>query len=114
MHVPGLCGFKVRSMGQHDPFDTAGQDFAQEQSDERNRLAAQVEIDDLKWLMSNKRGRRFIHRSLDRAGVWRSSFNTNALTMAFSEGQRNEGLRLLAQITTHAPERYAEMLKESA
>jgi hypothetical protein len=45
--------------------------------------------------------------------VWRSSFSTNALTMAFSEGQRNEGLRLLAQITTHAPERYAEMLKES-
>lgn len=113
VHVPAPLGFKVQGMGQHDPFDTAEQDLAQEQSDERNRLAAQVEGDDLNWLMSNKRGRRFVHRLLDRAGVWRSSFNTNALTMAFAEGQRNEGLRLLAQVISLAPERYAEMLKES-
>jgi hypothetical protein len=71
-----------------------------------------MEIADLKWLMSNKRGRRFVHRLLERAGVWRLSFNTNALSMAFNEGTRNEGLRLLAQLTEHCLDRYSEMLKE--
>jgi hypothetical protein len=62
--------------------------------------------------MSNKRGRRFIFTLLERAGVWRLSFNTNALTMAFAEGTRNEGLRLMAQLTEHCLDRYSEMLKE--
>jgi hypothetical protein len=32
--------------------------------------------------------------------------------MAFNEGTRNEGLRLLAQLTEHCLDRYSEMLKE--
>jgi hypothetical protein len=100
-------------MGTFDPLDIRSQEQAQAQADDRSRLALQIEIDDLKWLMSNKRGRRFVARLLERAGVWRLSFNTNALAMAFSEGQRNEGLRLLAQVTAHCPDRYTELLKES-
>lgn len=99
-------------MSYSDPLDLQSQALAQADADERARLAQQIEADDLKWLMSNKRGRRFVVRLLERAGVWRLSFNTNALTMAFAEGQRNEGLRLLAQITAHCPDRYTEMLKE--
>lgn len=100
-------------MSTFDPLDIRSQERALADADERTRLALQIEIDDLKWLMSNKRGRRFMARLLERAGVWRLSFNTNALTMAFNEGTRNEGLRLLAQITAHCPDRYTEMLKES-
>ena len=100
-------------MSNFDPLDIRSQERAQAEADDRTRLALQTEIDDLKWLMSNKRGRRFVARLLERAGVWRLSFNTNALTMAFNEGTRNEGLRLLAQITAHCPDRYTEMLKES-
>lgn len=100
-------------MSTFDPLDIRSQERALAEADERTRLALQIEIDDLKWLMSNKRGRRFMARLLERAGVWRLSFNTNALTMAFNEGTRNEGLRLLAQITAHCPDRYTEMLKES-
>lgn len=101
------------SSGSFDPLDLRGQERAKVESDDRELLAFQIEIDDLKWLMSNKRGRRFVHRLLERAGVWRISFNTNALTMSFNEGMRNEGLRLLSQITEHTPKRYTEMLKES-
>lgn len=101
------------SGGSFDPLDLRGQERAKVESDDREFVAFQIEIDDLKWLMSNKRGRRFVHRSLERAGVWRISFNTNALTMAFNEGMRNEGLRLLSQVTEHCPKRYTEMLKES-
>ena len=79
---------------------------------DRAKYESDLEIGDLKWLMSNKRGRRIVFRLLERAGVWRLSFNTNALTMAFSEGTRNEGLRLMAQITEHCLDRYAEMLQE--
>ena len=100
-------------MSNFDPLDIRSQERAQAEADEQARAEGQKEVEDLKWLMSNKRGRRFIVRQLECAGVWRLSFNTNALTMAFNEGTRNEGLRLLAQITTHCPDRYMEMLKES-
>lgn len=100
-------------MSYSDPLDIRSQERTQAEAEERALLAAQIEIDDVKWLMSNKRGRRFVARLLERAGVWRLSFNTNALSMAFNEGTRNEGLRLLAQITAHCPDRYTEMLKES-
>jgi len=92
-----------------DPFSL---EDAQEELSKRARFTADLEINDLKWLMSNKRGRRFVHRLLERAGVWRLSFNTNALSMAFAEGTRNEGLRLLAQLTEHCLDRYTEMLQE--
>lgn len=100
-------------MSYSDPLDIHSQERAQAEAEERALMASQIEIDDMKWLMSNKRGRRFVARLLERAGVWRLSFNTNTLTMAFNEGTRNEGLRLLAQITAHCPDRYTEMLKES-
>ena len=100
-------------MSHLDPTDIQAQERDAEVSADRNRKAADLEIDELKWLMSNKRGRRFVFRVLERAGVWRLSFNTNALSMAFNEGQRNEGLRLMANITAHCPDRYTEMLEES-
>lgn len=100
-------------MSHFDPTDIQAQERDADLSADRNRKAAELEIDDLKWLMSNKRGRRFVFRVLERAGVWRLSFNTNALSMAFNEGQRNEGLRLMANITAHCPDRYTEMLEES-
>ena len=100
-------------LDQFDPTDIRGQERARVDAGERVRIAKDQEVDDLKWLMSNKRGRRFVFRALERAGVWRISFDTNALSMAFNEGMRNEGLKLLQQITTSCPDRYAEMLKES-
>jgi len=92
-----------------DPYDL---DDTHQALADRARSAEDREIGDLKWLMSNKRGRRFVFLLLERAGVWRLSFNTNALTMAFAEGTRNEGLRLLAQLSEHCLDRYSEMLKE--
>lgn len=96
-----------------DPLDLRGQERAKLDEGSRAAQALQVEVDDLKWLMSNKRGRRFVFRLLERAGVWRISFNTNALTMAFNEGMRNDGLRLLAQLNEHCQARYTDMIKES-
>lgn len=95
-----------------DPLDIRSQEQRQQEAQERNKLAAKVEEEDVKWLMSNKRGRRIVYRLLERAGVWRLSFNTNALQMAFNEGNRNEGLALFAKVMAHCPEHYATMVKE--
>ena len=99
-------------MSNYDPLDVRGQERSKEAQVLRDRLAAENEQADLKWLMSSKRGRRIVWRQLDRAGVFRLSFNTNAMTMAFAEGNRNEGLRTISQIHALCPELYPVMVKE--
>lgn len=51
-------------------------------------------------------------RQLDRAGVFRLSFDTTAMVMAFNEGRRNEGLRLMSLVLAHCPQHYSAMLEE--
>jgi len=99
---------------QPDPFDSLRQqEESAEKRGDRAKQREHTEAETLKWLMSQKRARRFIYGILERAGVWRLSFHTNALQMAFNEGVRNEGLALLAKIQTHCPELQTLMLKES-
>jgi len=98
----------------YDPTDLTGQERARKEEATKLRIAADVDTADLSWLMSSKRGRRFMWRLLDLAGVTRISFDQNALKMAFNEGQRNYGNRVLAWILTDCPEQYLQMLKEQA
>lgn len=98
-------------MKSHDPLDLRGQDRSQEELEARAKLAAQLEAADFKWVMGNKRGRRFVWRLLERAGVFRSSFTGNSETF-FREGARNVGLQVLAQIHEHCPGSYLLMLQE--
>ena len=74
---------------------------------------AREEAEDFKWLLSSRRGRRIVWRQLERTGVFRSSFNNNSMAMAFAEGQRNYGLKVLAQVHAHKPEAYALMVSEN-
>lgn len=100
-------------MSGHDPTDIRSQERAKAETDTRNKLARDTEESDIKWMLGNKRGRRILWRILERSGVFRMSFNTNALQMAFNEGQRNYGNYVLAQIHATAPEMYAVMVAES-
>lgn len=97
---------------EDDPVDLGGAEEAQQKKDELEKLARDIEIGDFKWLMSHKQGRRFVWRLLERYGVFRSVFDTDALVMSFREGQRNDGLRILLDIHEHTPERYIELLNE--
>lgn len=67
---------------------------------------------DLQWVMSDKRGRRHVWRQLELAGVYRLSYTGEAQGTAFNEGRRNDGLRLLDEITRHCPDEYLLMLQE--
>ena len=69
------------------------------------------QIEDLRWVMSDKRGRRVVWRLLEIAGIYRLSYTGDDRT-AFNEGQRNVGLKLLAEVNQHCPAEYMEMLKE--
>lgn len=96
----------------HDPTETSGQETRLAEKRHAEAVAAAQEVQDLRWLMKSRQGRRVAHRHLERLGVFQSSFNTNALTMAFNEGRRNEGLRFLGQLNAACPEEYITMLQE--
>jgi len=74
---------------------------------------AEAERDELLWLMSDKRGRRFMWRLLTRAGIYRTSFTGDALSSAFKEGTKQEGLHQMTLITQHCQQRFIEMQKEA-
>lgn len=97
-------------------FDTNESQAAEAARDHRSkavRNAAATRLEDVRWLMSSARGRRIVWHDLEEAGVFRTSFNTNSMTMAFAEGQRNAGLKLLAEVMGAAPEQYQQMVKEA-
>lgn len=99
-------------MNHHDPFDLEAPERERAIRDERTRNAQRTEADDLKWMMSSKRGRRIIWRLLEQSGVYRLSFSQNAMTMAFNEGNRNFGLALLSKVHELSPESYSTMVQE--
>ena len=92
-------------------------------ADEADDLAAQVRErerqaehqrryeGDIKWLMSDKRGRRIMHAVLAETGLYQLSFTGNSETF-FREGRRDVGLKLLATIERLSPDGYIKMLQE--
>jgi hypothetical protein len=99
-------------MGDYSPYSLAEQEEAEQRKSELAKLRRDVEKADLLFVMDNERGRRFIWRILESAGVFRSSFDESAALMAFREGSRNIGLSLLAQITDTCPAQFLIMQEE--
>ena len=97
----------------YDPTDVAAHEREKAESKAKARIEQATEDDDLKWLMSSRQGRRIVWRLLQRAGVFRLSFNTNAMQMAFAEGNRNYGNALLGQVMKLCPDVYPRMVKEA-
>lgn len=66
----------------------------------------------LRNIMGSKSGRGWMFELLATCHVYETSFSANALNMAYSEGERNIGLRLVASLAEACPERYLEMMRE--
>ena len=79
----------------------------------RERDRAKRDTADLRWIMSDPRGRRFIWRLLGITGIFRSSFTGNSETF-FREGERNVGLKLLTDVTRDANDFYLTAQQEAA
>ena len=63
-------------------------------------------------LMSTSPGRAYIWEQLSAAHIFSTSFALDALQMAFSEGERNAGLRLLNDIMDTCPDEFILMMRE--
>lgn len=94
-----------------DDLDTLTADDQADADAKAKRKARQV-VDDLKWLMAHKQGRRVAYKLLADTGVFRNPFNHSGSVTAFNCGQMNVGQRFLAEIMEHAPESYTTMCKE--
>lgn len=97
---------------EFDPLDPWQQDEQREATDQQRALVAQQQAADFLWLMSDPRGRRLVWRQLADSGIFQQSFNPEAMTMAFNEGRRSAGLRLISQVHTLCPDLYTIMMKE--
>lgn len=98
-------------MTTRDPTDLtlqAADADAKAQDDARKR---RQEVEDFKWLMAHKQGRRLMWRLLSMSGVFRTSMTGNSSTF-FNEGRRDIGLQFMAEVNDHCLEAYVLMLKE--
>lgn len=74
--------------------------------------ASKVVLDDIRWMMNEVRGRRFMAWLMGQTGMDKLSWTGNSETF-FREGCRNIGLQLKARIDEVAPELYIKMLQET-
>jgi len=99
---------------EHDPLDERAQEAAKSEQDKARRLRQQIDEDDFNWLMSDKRGRRFVWRQvLEVTGVFRNPFTGEDARTNFRCGEMNVGQHLLAKIHQLCPEKYHLMVKEA-
>ena len=96
-----------------DPFDLNQEQQASADAQLQRSQDAAAQAEDFMQVMGLKAGRSVVWGILQRAGVFTTSFSTDALVMAFKEGQRNEGLRILAQIHALCPDLYQVMVTEN-
>ena len=68
----------------------------------------------LRYIMSDERGRAWMHAFLADSGLYRTTFVLGEQDLsAHLEGRRGAALRVFAQIDTHCPELYLHMLREA-
>lgn len=92
--------------GEGDPKD-------QKLSEDR-KLRQQLQVEDLRFVMSTPAGRRFVHRVLGLCGTFRLSFTGEQThTTAFNEGKRSLGNQLFAEVEAVSPEAFVDMLREA-
>lgn len=98
-------------MSDFDPTDIQAVEEREAEAKAEAKRIADQEVEDLKWLMSDKRGRRHIYNLLAFTGVFRNPFTGNSETF-FRCGMMNVGQKYLGDINEHTPERYQQMVTE--
>lgn len=77
-----------------------------------SRVQRREELTLLARFMAEPAGRRWCYNFLAGCRIYSTSFATNAMSMAFAEGERNAGLRLINDLLEASPDNYMTMLKE--
>lgn len=79
----------------------------------KEKFQRDVELSEVKWVLSSKQGRNFIWRLLGRCGIYTQSFNQNNSIMSFNEGKRSVGNEILVDINQADPEGFFTMMREN-
>lgn len=98
-------------MSDFDPTDTDAAEAREADKKAEQKQIADQDIEDLKWLMSDKRGRRIMWNLLALTGVFRNPFTGNSETF-FRCGIMSVGQTYLGDMNEHCPERYTQMVTE--
>lgn len=72
----------------------------------------EIELKELKDVLTTLPGRKLIWRYLGVTGVFKSSWHPSAL-IHFNEGKRDVGLQMLSDVTDAGPEFLIQMMRES-
>ena len=95
-----------------DPLDLEGQEKREKTEKELETIRRFHEADDFKWIMQDKRGRRFIWSILERGGLFSQAFDGTAEGTIFSDGAKNEARLVMGLIFAHCPEAFTAMILE--
>lgn len=98
-------------MSTYDPTDTRALEKRDATETEKHRRIEAQRVEDFKWLMADKRGRRIMWWLLTITGVFLNPFTGNSETF-FRCGKQLIGQTLLADVNLHTPEKYETMVKE--
>jgi hypothetical protein len=81
---------------------------------EKELRGRDLEISDFAWVLSDRRGRRFLWRLFDFCGINKLSFAGELVaTTNFNEGMKNVSNKLMADIMETRPDAYVEMINEN-
>ena len=92
-------------------YDPTKLEEAQEEAGKLSKKLADQERDDLNWILSDARGRRFVNRLLAQTGVYRNPFTGNSQTY-FKCGEMNIGQWVVAQVQSVSMNSYTKLLQE--
>ncbi len=79
----------------------------------RAEMQADQADSDLRWVMSDARGRRYMWSELGRNGLHSQTYSPNNSDHCFKAGQRNAALNMLADLTRVTPDDYLLMQTEA-
>lgn len=81
-------------------------------AEKESRQADRLRGDVIRAIASTTPGRAYLWGELERCHVFATSFNLDPGLMAFTEGERNAGLRLLADIMQWCPDSFLLIMQE--
>jgi len=101
-------GRRERPAWQRNAANPRQRDWAERREREREEGF----ISSLRAVMMTPEGRRTFGELLDRAGLWRTSYDASGSATYFNEGKRNFGLEIRDYLETASEDLYLEMERE--
>ena len=97
---------------QNEPQDVGDRDQVRE-ARKHWRLSQREQDDALGRLMASPAGRAWMYGLLANCHIYHTSFSESPIRMAFAEGERSVGLRIVADLQRACPAHFNEMMQET-